>query len=93
MTLGITAIFIATTLSIIILSNAYIGSSKTINLNSKIIDYYTLTNKGQIRHYIKIQVQQLDRTIDLKVQEPYQVGQTFEKTLLIGKWGLLYSEE
>ncbi|HCQ13708.1 MAG TPA: hypothetical protein DIU01_10640 [Flavobacterium sp.] len=93
LTLGITAIFIATTLSIIILSNAYIGSSKTINLNSKIIDYYTLTNKGQIRHYIKIQVQQLDRTIDLKVQEPYQVGQTFEKTLLIGKWGLLYSEE
>jgi hypothetical protein len=94
LTLATTGILIGTTLSMIILTNAYIGDSKTINLNAKIVDYYTLTNnKGTIRHYIKIQDQQLDRIIDLKVQGPYQVGQTFNKTMQIGKWGLLYSEK
>lgn len=93
LTLAMTGIFIGTTLSIIILTNAYIGDSRTINLNAKIVDYYTLTSKGRTRHYIKIQAQQLDRIIDLKVQEPYQVGQTFNKTMQIGKWGLLYSEK
>lgn len=67
------------------------GDSMTINLNAKIVDYYTLKNKGRIRHYIKIKDPQLDRIIDLKVQEPYQIGQTFNKSMLIGKWGLLYS--
>jgi hypothetical protein len=88
-----TGIFIGTTLSLIILTNAYIGDSKTINLNAKIVDYYTLRNKGRNRHYIKIQDPQLDRIIDLKVQGPYQIGQTFNKTMQIGKWGLLYSEK
>jgi hypothetical protein len=93
LTLGMTIIFIGTTLSMIILTNDYIGDSNTINLNAKIVDYYTLKNKGRTRHYIKIQDQQLDRIIDLKVQGPYQVGQTFNKTMQIGKWGLLYSEK
>ncbi len=93
LTLAMTGIFIGTTLSIIILTNAYVGDSKTINLNAKIVDYYTLTSKGRTRHYIKIQDEQLDRIIDLKVQGPYQVGQTFNKTMQIGKWGLLYSEK
>lgn len=93
LTLAITGIFIGTTLSMIILTNAYIGDTKTINLNAKIVDYYTLTSKGRTRHYIKIQDQQLDRIIDLKVQGPYQIGQTFNKTMQMGKWGLLYSEK
>lgn len=93
LTLAMTGIFIGTTLSMIILTNAYIGDSTTINLNAKIVDYYTLTSKGRTRHYIKIKDQQLDRIIDLKVLGPYQVGQTFNKTMQIGKWGLLYSEK
>ena len=93
LTLAMTGIFIGTTLSIIILTNAYIGDSTTINLNAKIVDYYTLTSKGRTRHYIKIQDPQLDRIIDLQVQGLYQVGQTFNKTMQIGKWGLLYSEK
>ena len=91
LTLAMTGIFIGTTLSMIILTNAYIGNSRTINLNAKIVNYYTLTSKGRTRHYIKIQDQQLARIIDLKVQGQYQVGQTFNKTMQIGKWGLLYS--
>jgi hypothetical protein len=92
LTFAMTGIFIGTTLSTIILTNAYVGISKNINLNAKIVDYYTLKSKGQVRHYIKIQDQQLDRIIDLKVQGPYQIGQTFNKSMKIGKWGLLYSE-
>lgn len=88
-----TGIFIATTLSIIILTNAYIGDSKTINLNAKIVDYYITRSKGRTRHYIKIEDQQLDRIIELKVQRPYNVGQTFNKTMQIGHWGLLYSNK
>jgi hypothetical protein len=93
LTLAMTVIFIGTTLSLIILTNAYVGDSKTINLKARIVDYYTLTSKGRTRHYVKIQDRQLDRIIDLKVQGPYQVGQTFNETMQIEKWGLLYSEK
>ncbi len=93
LTLGMTGIFIGTTISMILLTNAYTGDSKTINLNAKIIDYYTLRRIGRTRYYIKIQDQQLNRIIDLKVQGPYQVGQIFNKKMKIGKWGLLYSEK
>ena len=93
LTLGMTGIFFAATLSIIILTNAYMGEIRKINLNATIVDYYTSTSRGQTRHYIKIQDQQLDRIIELKVQSPYQIGETFEKTMKIGKWGLLYSEK
>src|SRR4051812_18752425 len=51
LSLCMTGIFIGTTLSLIILTNAYIGDSKTINLKARIIYYYTLTSKGRIRHY------------------------------------------
>ena len=93
LTLAMTGIFIGTTLSMIILTNAYIGDSRTINLNAEIVDYYTLTSKGRTRHYIKIQDKQVDRIIDLKVQHPYEIGAAFNKTMKIGKWGLLYSEK
>ena len=70
LTLAMTGIFIGTTFSIIILTNAYAGDSRTIKLNAKIIDYYTLTSNGRTRHYIKIHDQKLDRILDLKVQKP-----------------------
>ena len=90
---GLTFILAGTTLSLIILTNAYIGDSNTINLNAQIVDYYTTKGRGGIKHYIKIQDQQIDRIIDLKVQRQYQVGEPFNKTMKIGKWGLLYSEK
>lgn len=93
LTLAMTMLLTVTVLSSIILTNAYIGESRTINLNAKVVDYYTLTNREQTRHYIKIQDQQLDRIVDLKVFEPYLIGQQFKKTMRIGKWGLLYSEK
>jgi hypothetical protein len=93
LTLAMTGIFFATTLSLIILTNAYLGDSKTININATIVDYYIMKSRGRTRHYIKIQDQQLDRIIELKVQGPYKVGEVFNKTMQIGKWGLIYSEK
>lgn len=93
LTFAFTFILIGTTLSIILLTNAFMGENKPINLNAKILHYYTLNNnKGRTRHYIKIYEPQLDRIIDLKVQGQYEVGQTFKKTMKIGSWGLLFSE-
>jgi hypothetical protein len=92
LTLALSGIFIATTLSMIILTNAHMGKSRTINLNAKIVDYYILKRKGLIKHHIKIKDKQLNRIIDLQVEEPYHIGQKFNKTLQIGKWGLLYSK-
>lgn len=91
LTLAMTGMFIGTTLSLIILTNAYIGESRIILLNAKIVDYYTLKSKGRTKHYIKIQDKQINRIIDLKVPVKYNVGQTFKKQMKIGKWGLIYS--
>ncbi len=93
LTLAMTMLLIGTVLSSIILTNAYLGDSKTVSLNANIVDYYTTKNRGRTNYYIEIQDQQLDRIIKLKVYEPYQVGQQFNKTMKVGKWGLLYSEK
>ena len=92
LSLSMTLIFIGTMLSLIILSNAYIGESKTINLNGEIIDYSTSTSKGRTRHYIKIQDPQFDRIIELKVFHRYEVGRQFNQNIEVGNWGLLYSK-
>lgn len=93
LTVVLTFILIGTTLSLILLTNAFLGENKTINLNAKILDYYTLNNnQGRTRHYIKIYDKQLDRIIELKVQGRYEIGQAFKKTMKIGNWGLLFSE-
>ena len=92
LTLGMTGIFIASTLSIIILTNSVMGDGRIINLNATVVNYYT-SSSGKIKHYIKIKDKQLDRIIELKVKESYKVGETFVKTMKIGKWGLIYSEK
>ena len=93
LTIAMTAIFIGTTLSLIILTNAYLGDSKQINLNAKIVDYYTTRNKGRTKFHIKIQDVQIDRIVELQVDKPYIIGEQFSKTMNIGEWGLLYSRE
>ena len=74
--------FGGTTASTIILTNAYLGENKEIYIQAKIVDYYILTNNsGKVSHHIKIQDKQLDKIVDVKVEQPYQVGQTFNKTM------------
>lgn len=93
LTLSLTIVLYSTTLSIIILTNASLSGNKTIVLNAKIVDYYTMKSSGTTRHYIKIQDPKLNRTVQLKVNKPYVVGQIFIKKMNIGYWGLLYVEK
>lgn len=88
MTLGMTFIFSGTVVSFIILSNAYFEGSKSIDISGKIIDY-SLGSRNN-KHYIEIKDNQFERIIKLQVQQPYEIGQTFEKRMYIGKWGLLF---
>lgn len=88
MTLGMTFIFSGTVVSFIILSNAYFEGSKSIDISGKIIDY-SLGSRNN-KHYIEIKENQFERIIKLQVQQPYEIGQTFEKRMYIGKWGLLF---
>ena len=95
LTLGLTFIFTLTTFSLIILTNSYLGDSRNITINAKIIDYRIEGEgfrRGITKHYIKIKDQQFDRIIELKVDRQYEIGEAFNKTMKIGKWGLLYSE-
>ena len=91
-TFAMTMIFVGTALSMILLTNANIGNEKTLNINAKIIDYYSRASKGRTRHYIKIKDKQLDRIVELKVNHPYKIGEDFTKSINIGYWGLLYSK-
>ena len=85
-------ILVPTALSLIILSNAFLGDSRQIALNAKIIDYHQSENR-RTSYHIKIEDGQLNRAIELSVDKPYKVGETFNKVMLIGHWGLLYSKK
>lgn len=96
LTLGMTFILSLTSFSLIILTNGYLGESKKITINAPVIEYRITgegLKKGITKHYIKINDQQLGRTIEIKVDRAYQVGEFFNKTMKIGKWELLYSEK
>jgi len=91
MTLGMTFIFSGTVVSFIILSNAYFEGSKSIDISGKIIDYSLAIRND--KHYIEIKDNHFERIIKLQVQQPYEIGQTFEKTMYIGKMGTVISKE
>ncbi|WP_284652400.1 hypothetical protein [Flavobacterium terrisoli] len=93
LTIGMTVVLYATTLSIIMLTNDSLGENETIVLNAKIVDYYSMESSGTIRHYIKIQDPKLNRSVKLKVNKPYLIGEKFNKKMKVGYWGLLYSEK
>ena len=96
LTIGLTIVLIGTTLSLIILSNGYLGESQSITINTNVIDYEITgegIRKGPTKHYIKINVPQVDRLVELKVDRAYKIGEPFIKTMNIGKWGLLYSND
>ena len=76
----------------IILTNAYLDDNDTININGKIVDSRTLKTKKGPEYYIKFQDSQFDRVIEIQVDKPYPKGGIFNKTMKIGKWGLLYAE-
>ncbi len=96
LTIALSCILIVTTLSLILLTNGYLGESQSITLNTIVVDYEIRGEgfrKGPTKHYVKINVPQSDRIAELKVDRAYKIGEPFIKTMMIGKWGLLYSKD
>ena len=80
------------TLSALITTNAYLRPQRTITINEPVIKYEPYVNKqGRLQHYITFKNPTDDSLIRLEVYRPYNVGETFQKEMRIGKWGLLYS--
>lgn len=61
LTLGTTGIFIGTMLSMIILTNSYIGDSKTINLNAKLLTFIRQKIKDEQIIILKFKTNNLTR--------------------------------
>jgi len=93
-TLVVVATFFAMTFSTIITTNAYTGGSVSILLHENVQDHYTSTDKyGKTRRYIKFLNPVDKKVITLEVYRQYNVGDTFEKEMKIGRWGILYSQD
>lgn len=92
-TLVVVATFFAMTFSTIITTNA-LGNSNSIALKETVQDYYTSTDKyGKTRLYIKFLNPVDKEEVTLEVYRQYNIGDTFEKEMKIGRWGILYSTD
>ena len=91
--LVVIATFFGMTFSTIITTNA-LGNSKSITLKETVQDYYTSTDKyGKTRLYIKFLNPVDKEVVTLEVYRQYNIGDTFEKEMKIGRWGILYSTD
>lgn len=92
-TLVVIATFFGMTFSTIITTNT-LGNSQTILVQEKVQDYYTNTDKyGKTRLYIKFLNPVDKKVVTLEVYRQYNIGDTFEKEMKIGRWGILYSTD
>ena len=86
------SILLGLTFSVIVTSNAYLGSTKVLVIKERVIEYEPyITKWGRLRHYIKFINPTTNNIIRLEVYRKYNVDETFIKEMKIGKWGQLYS--
>ena len=80
-------------LSTIITTNAYLGTSKNIEINAEILKYITGKTKfGRTTHQIEFVTPNDGQIIRLEVYKKFNVGDTFTKEMKIGYWNQLYSK-
>ncbi|MBU2020276.1 MAG: hypothetical protein KJ941_11580 [Bacteroidetes bacterium] len=78
--------------SLIVTTNSFDGSKTTIK--EVVLNYRPeITKNGRLRHYIDIINPRTKNKIHLEVDREFQVGETFEKEMKYGVWGILYSED
>jgi hypothetical protein len=95
-----TIFFSLVTPFIIVVSNIFLGSNTLVQIDGKVVDsnrvlysrkkFYFVSRRS---YYIKIQDKDFDRIIELKVPRRYQIGESFCKTMNIGKWGIIIFQE
>lgn len=80
--------------SSIITTNKFLGKSEIVMVKEPVERYEPyITRNGRLRHYIDFKNPRTDRTIHIEVYRRYNVGETFEKEMNYGFWGILYSTE
>ena len=93
-TIFITMIFCGIAFSLIITTNKFLGKSKIVKVREPVKKYELyITKYGRLRHYIDFKNPRTNNTIHLEVYRRYNVGETFEKEMNYGFWGILYSSE
>jgi len=80
-------------LSTIITTNAYLGTSKDINIDEEVLNYISgKTKYGRTTHQIEFINPNDGKKIRLEVYKKYNIGDTFKKDMKIGYWNQLYSK-
>ena len=81
-------------LSTIITTNAYLGTSKNIEINAEVLKYITGKTKfGRTTHQIEFVNPNDGQIIRLEVYQKYNIGENFKKDMKIGYWNQLYSKK
>ena len=85
-------IFCGIAFSLVITTNKFLGKSEIVKIREPVEKYEPyITKYGRLRHYIDFKNPRTNNTIHLEVYRRYNVGETFEKEMNYGFWGILYS--
>lgn len=87
-----TGIFFGIAFSLIITTNKFFGNSEIVKVKETVEKYEPyITKNGRLRHYIDFRNPKTQKIIHLEVYRNYYVGEIFEKEMIYGSWGILYS--
>ena len=91
LSLGLSFILMVTTLSIILLTNAYTGSIRETDLKAIVVNYEKSKDFRVNKRYITVKDISTGRIVDLTVKKQYATGDTIYMKLKEGRWGLLFA--
>ncbi|MGX9987559.1 hypothetical protein [Soonwooa purpurea] len=71
--------------------NSIVGKKKTINVQSFVLNTEkTKSKNGTIHNYITIRIPEINRTVELKVKNEYQINDIYNDTLKLGSLKMVY---
>ena len=94
LTMGLSFSSLITTYSLILITNAHLGRPHDIvEVNSTVLESGHTGGTGRVKHYyIVVAIEPLNKTVKLDVRRDYEVGDTYQTTLNVGYWGLIYKK-
>ena len=94
LTIGLSFFSLVTTYSLILITNAHLGRPhEIVAVNSTVLESGHTGGVGRVKHYyIVVAIEPLNKTVELDVRRSYEVGDTYQTTLNVGYWGLIYKK-
>lgn len=94
LTIAFFGIIFGMSFSTILTTNVFIGQSTEVNITAPVINYSAgKTRFGRTTHRINFISPHDNKEKSLGVKREYMVGEIFDKKMMVGSWGLLYSLE